>query len=543
MPFPDFTPTFPGLLHHAARFGDHTYLVADDDRITYAELVTRTGELARGFLAAGIGKGSHVGILIPNSVDTAVVGFALLRIGAVVVPINTFLKTRELGWTIHHADLTELVTHPRFSTNDYVERLEAALPGLADQSADTRLLVRDAPFLRAIHVWGDTDRGWARGGEADVVARAARVGVDDAFLARAEECVVPADPALIVYSSGSTADPKGVLHSQGAVVRHSSNVLIGYPMGPDDVVFSSMPFFWIGGLVTALYEVMHVGATLVTQAAFDPGAALDLIEREGATNVTGWPQQGTTMSEHPSYTPARVATVVRTSMPDLVPPAQRPPEVNSTSLGMTEMCSVHTSWDQYDPLPESRRGTFGKSLPGIEHKVVDPVSGEEVAPGGDGELWVRGYSLMQGLHRREREEVFEPDGWYRTGDAGHFDADGWFYFSGRLGEMLKTPGGVNVTPAEVEAALMAFPDVLEAYVTGIPTDGGQLVVGAVVPRAGDILDGDELRARLKGELSAYKVPKHLWVCAKSELPFLESGKIKKQELAALLAARVAQSTA
>ena len=145
---------------------------------------------------------------------------------------------------------------------------------------------------------------------------------------------------------------------------------------------------------------------------------------------------------------------------------------------------------------------------------------------------------MQGLYRREREEVFEPDGWYRTGDAGHFDADGWFYFTGRLGDMVKTPGGANVTPAEVEAALMAYPDVLEAYVTGIPGDGGQLVVGAVVPRTGATLDGDELRARLKQDLSAYKVPRYLWVCAKAELPFLESGKIKKQELAERLAARI-----
>jgi acyl-CoA synthetase (AMP-forming)/AMP-acid ligase II len=542
MPFPDFPPTFPELLHRAAeRFGDRTYLVADDERITYAEVLDRTAALARGFLAEGIGKGSRVGVLIPNSVDTAVVQLALLRIGAVLVPMNTFLQTRELGWTIRHADLTALVVRPAFLTNDYVERLETALPGLAE-SGSSALFLRDAPYLRSIHVWGATDRAWSSGDEASVVAAGERAGVDGEFLARVEECVVPADPALIVYSSGSTADPKGVVHTQGAVVRHSCNVLVGYPIAPDDVLFSSMPFFWIGGLVTALYQVMHVGATLVTQSSFEPGAALDLIEQERATNVTGWPQQGKTMAEHPSYAPARVASVTRTSMADLVPAAQKPPDVNSTSLGMTEMCSVHTSWDQYDPLPESRRGTFGKTLPGIEHKVVDPDTLAELPTGQDGELWVRGYSLMQGLYRREREDVFEPDGWYRTGDAGHFDEDGWFYFTGRLGEMVKTPGGANVTPAEVEGALMAFPDVLEAYVTGIPGDGGQLVVGAVVPRAGEALDGDELRARLKGELSAYKVPKHLWVCEKSDLPFLQSGKIKKQELAELLAEQVEHAT-
>jgi acyl-CoA synthetase (AMP-forming)/AMP-acid ligase II len=543
MPFPDFTPTVPELVRHAAaRYGDRTYLVANGERLTYRDVDERSGALAKGLLAEAIGKGSRVGLLMPNSADFLVAALAVLRVGAVLVPVNTFSQTRELGWLLRHADVTHVVAHPSFLNNDYLERLEAALPGLADQRADHPLFLPGAPFLRAIHVWGPSDRSWSRGDEAAMVGAGTRAGIDDEFLARVEECVVPADPAVIVYSSGSSADPKGAIHSQGAVVRHSCNVSLGYPIARDDVMFSSMPGFWIGGLVTGFFQVLHVGATLVTQSSFEPGAALDLIEHERATIVTGWPQQGKTLSEHPSYTPARVATVVRTSMADLVPPGQRPPEVNSTSLGMTEMCSVHTSWDQYDALPESRRGAFGKTLPGIEHKVVDPDTLDEVPVGVDGELWARGYSLMQGLHRREREDVFEPDGWYRTGDAGHFDEDGWFYFTGRLGEMIKTPGGANVAPAEVEAALMTYHDVLEAYVTGIPASGdGELVMGAVVPRGDATVDADELRARLKGDLSAYKVPKQLWVCAKSELPFLQSGKIKKQELSEMLAERFGES--
>lgn len=541
MPFPDFNPTVPELVHDAARrFGDHTFLVADDARLSYRDVEARSAALAKGLLAEGIGKGSRVGILIPNSADFAIVALAAARVGAVFVPVNTFSQTRELAWLLRHADVTHLVAHPTFLNNDYLERLEAALPGLAGQRADRPLFVREAPFLRTVHVWGPSDRSWSRGDERAMVDAGVAAGVDDELLANVEACVVPADPAVIVYSSGSTADPKGAVHSHGALVRHSCNVLIGYPISGDDVMFSSMPFFWIGGLVTALLQVMHVGATLLAPKVFDPARALDLIEAEQATVVTGWPQQGKTMAEHPSYTPERVRSVVRTSMADLVPPEQGPPAVSSTSLGMTEMCSVHLSWDQYDALPESRRGAFGKPLPGIAHKVVDPETLDEVPAGGDGELWVRGYALMQGLHRREREEVFEPDGWYRTGDAGHFDADGWFYFTGRLGEMLKTPGGANVAPAEVEAALMAYPDVLEAYVTGVPApDDGQLVVGAVVPRGDAVIDADELRGRLKRDLSAYKVPKLLWVCAKSELPFLPSGKIKKQELAERLAARLA----
>ena len=205
--------------------------------------------------------------------------------------------------------------------------------------------------------------------------------------------------------------------------------------------------------------------------------------------------------------------------------------------GLTETSPGLTQTSRDADLVE-RTQTVGRVMPEIDVRIVDPATGFDVPQGADGELWARGYSLMQGLQRREREDVFERDGWYRTGDAGHFDDDGWFYFTGRLGEMIKTPGGANVTPAEVEGALMEYPEVLEAYVTGIPADGGgELVVGAVVPRGDVELDGDELRARLKQDLSAYKVPKHLWVCEKAALPFLPSGKIKKHDLADQLAAR------
>ncbi len=352
MPFPDFTPTVPELVKHAAaRFGDRTYLVANGERLTYRDVDARSAALAKGLLAEGIGKGSRVGILIPNSADFLVAVLGVARVGAVFVPVNTFSQTRELGWLLRHADVTHLLTHPTFLNNDYLERLEAALPGLAGQRGDQPLFVPDAPFLRAIHVWGPSDRSWSRGGEADIVASGTRAGIDDEFLARVKECVVPADPVVIIYSSGSTADPKGAVHSQGAVVRHSCNVLVGYPIERDDVMFSSMPGFWVGGLITGYFQVLHVGATLVTQSSFEPGAALDLIEQERATIVTGWPQQGKTLREHPSYTPERVATVVRTSMADLVPLEHRPPEVNSTSLGMTEMCSVHTLVGPVRPAP------------------------------------------------------------------------------------------------------------------------------------------------------------------------------------------------
>src|SRR5689334_16241632 len=241
MPFPAFTPTVPELVHDAARrFGDKTYLVADDARLTYREVQARSGALAKGLLAEGIGKGARVGILIPNSDDFVVAALAVARVGGIFVPINTFSQARELGWLLRHADVTHLLAHPAFLNNDYLERLEDALPGLAGQSAAQPLFVAGAPFLRSVHVWGASDRSWSRGDEADMVAAGVAAGITDDFLASVEDCVVPSDPAVIVYSSGSTADPKGAIHSQGALVRHSCNVLIGYPIGGDDVMFSSI---------------------------------------------------------------------------------------------------------------------------------------------------------------------------------------------------------------------------------------------------------------------------------------------------------------
>jgi acyl-CoA synthetase (AMP-forming)/AMP-acid ligase II len=517
--------------------------VTADERLTYEEADERSRAVAAGLVARGVDKGSHVGILMPNSADWVVAFLAVTRIGAVAVPLNTFMQPGELAWHLRHSDASLLLCHPAFLSNDYVERLETALPELAGASRERPLLLAVAPWLRTISVWGACDRSWAVGGEADLVGAGEAMGIGADLLAEIEAEVTPADPAIIVYTSGSTGDPKGIVHSHGAVVRHSYNLTFSYVTTGDDVMFTSMPFFWIGGLITGLLAVVHHGATIVTQPSFDAGEALELMERERATIALGWPQQGKSLLEHPSHASTDLSSLKRTSMPDFVPEEARPPAISSMALGMTEACSCHTNFDPYVPLDESKRGTFGPSIEGLEHKIIDPMTGERLPAGVEGEICVRGYSMMLGRHKVERLDVFDADGWYHTGDAGHLDDDGWLFFTGRLGDLIKTAGGANVTPGEVEAALAAQPEVLEAYVTGVPdpegTAGTQIVAAAVVPVGGADLDVDALRTNVKATLSAFKVPKVVWVCAKSELPFTDTGKIKKGELAPLLAARLA----
>ncbi|RAU99416.1 long-chain fatty acid--CoA ligase [Mycobacterium colombiense] len=527
MPFPNISPTIPALVRScSALFGDRPLLIVDGQQLTYAELDQRSATLATSLLAEGIGKGDHVGILMPNSIDWALAWFATTRIGAVAVPLNTFYKASELAWTIRHADLQAILTWSRFRNQDFLALLEEALPGLADQREPGRLAVAQAPFVRTVAVFGASDRAWTTRIDADGALPAADVD----FLVDVESCVTPADDAMIIYTSGSTGDPKGPVHSQGTLVRHTYNLTFMYAVTHDDVMFTSMPFFWVGGLITGLHAVIHHGATLITQPAFDPAEALELMERYRATIALGWPQQGKTLSEHPDFSARDLSSVRRTSMPAMAPPQRQPK--GSSGLGMTELCGNHLGIDPYLPQEPDRAQTGGPPIEGLHHLLVDPDTGQPVPVGAPGEIWVRGYSLMQRLQKREREEVFTADGYYRTGDCGIRYDDGWIKFTGRLGELIKTGGGTNVTPSEVELALSDCDGVLEAYVVGAESPaGGTVVAAAVVPRGASTLDAESLQAQLRDRLSAYKVPKFIWITEKQDLPFTATGKVKKSQLA------------
>lgn len=536
MPFPTITPTIPALVRScAARFGDKPFLIADGQMLTYVDLDLRSSQLAVALLAEGLGKGDHIGILMPNSIEWAIAWFATTRIGAVAVPLNTFYKASELAWTARHADLRAILTWSTFRNNDFVSRLEDALPGLADQREPGRIALRRTPFLRTIVMWGECDRPWATA----LPEEHAPPAFNADFLVDVESCVTPADDAMIIYTSGSTGDPKAPVHTQGTLVRHTYNLTFDYGVTGDTVMFTAMPFFWVGGLITGVHAVIHHGATLVTQPAFDAADALELIERYRATITLGWPQQGKTLAEHPDFANRDLSSVQRTSMPAMVPTERRPKGPNA--LGMTELCGNHIGVDPYPPQPPDRAETGGRSIEGLSHVLVDPDTGTPVPAGTDGEIWVRGYSLMQRLYKREREDVFTPDGYYRTGDCGVEYDDGWIKFTGRLGDLIKTGGGTNVTPAEVELALMNCDGVLEAYVVGAENgDNGTVVVAAVVPRGDAVIDTDYLRAQVRSQLSAYKVPKFIWVTSKDKLPFTATGKVKKSDLADQLSGLLAK---
>jgi len=302
MPFPDFEPCTPVFMRSVQeRFAAHDLIVYEGQRLTYGEAAAQSALLARGMLASGISKGSRIGLLMPNSPDFVIAWLAAARIGAVIIPINTFYKPKELAFVLRHADIQVLLTADKLLSNDYLERLESCIPELSHlahrSDVPTPLFSPAFPCLRQIYVWGDNRRPWSVS-QQSLFAAADRL--DEAFLAAAERCVCPADPLTIVYSSGSTADPKGAVHTQGSVIRHAYNLNHWRDIQTGDRIFSPMPFFWVGGLVFTLHCAMHKGCTLICEAVFNPESTLRLLEAERATVVTGWSHYGTALVEHPT---------------------------------------------------------------------------------------------------------------------------------------------------------------------------------------------------------------------------------------------------
>jgi acyl-CoA synthetase (AMP-forming)/AMP-acid ligase II len=254
--------------------------------------------------------------------------------------------------------------------------------------------------------------------------------------------------------------------------------------------------------------------------------------------VNGFAASVAHLPDDPSFARRDLSSIRRGNLYPIMPASVRPadPELRHAMLGMTEAGSVCLASEDESDQPEKRRGSFGRPVPGLEAAVVDPDSGRPCAAGEPGELRFRGPFLMEGYLGRERHEVFDADGWYRTGDLVVVDGDGFFYFQGRRGDMIKT-GGANVAPREVEAAILDVSG-LTAHVVGL-RDGarGQVVAAALRVPPGRVVDLDALRADLGARLSAYKVPRRFLLLPDAAVPMLASGKLDRPALEALFDAR------
>jgi acyl-CoA synthetase (AMP-forming)/AMP-acid ligase II len=497
------------LTEHARERGDHPWIVCDDERLTYADAERESRALARGLIAAGIGRGANVGILYPTSVEYVVTWLAVVRIGAVAVPISTFSTADELATLIRNADLRALVMTREYRGNDYVAALQRAFPAIEFTRSGPWFLA-DAPHFRTVFVDG------APRDAPDVPAD---------WVDRLQADVTPSDRMVIVHTSGSTSAPKGVIHQHGPLLRHLDNLNGVRGLTPDTRLFSNSPLFWIGGLGYNVVGTLVAGATLVCSRAEAPSATLDLIERERPDMVNGFAQSVAALVQDPSFA-ARDFSFIRTgNLYPIMPPSLQPAdaELRHNMLGLTELGSVALMSPDESDQPERYRGSFGRPVPEVEARIVDFETGLDAVPGEDGELWFRGPLLMEGYYGRERHDVFTPDQWFCTGDVFSVDDEGFFYFRGRRGDMIKT-AGANVSPREVEGVLRELTGCVLAIVLGLPDAERGQIVAAVVVDATTTLDDDELHALLRERLSAYKVPRRILRLRMAEVPVLSSGK-------------------
>jgi acyl-CoA synthetase (AMP-forming)/AMP-acid ligase II len=377
------------------------------------------------------------------------------------------------------------------------------VPGLAESSGP-RLFLAEAPFLRAVWIAGGADAAWATPIEFGV--RPNR-DVSDALLHAIEAEVVSGDLAQVTYTSGSSADPKGVVHTHGTVMRATSALaMLHSAADAPPRFFCAFPFFWIGGTLI-LGAALQSGATVLVIERFDPGAALDLVESEQATHVLGWPTLLQSMRDHPSFADRKL------------------PDIAGLTVGPADVALVES------PVPgiPAHRGmseTVG-NIASVSYRVVDPETGAAVPDDEEGELWVRGYGLMHGYYKKERSEVFDDDGWLHTGDRV-FLHGGRPYFVGRYTEMVKSRGA-NVAPREVELFLEEhFDEVLYAFVLGMPhSELGEEVTAVLVAAQGCVIDPDDVVTRARTQISGYKVPSRIEVWDEADVPWLGSGKPDK----------------
>jgi acyl-CoA synthetase (AMP-forming)/AMP-acid ligase II len=491
-------PEWIGAL--AAAYGDRPCVMSDAGALSYRELDETSAVVARGLLARGVGKGTRVGLLLGNGVEWVKWWAAISRIGALCVPISTFLQPPELARVVRHADLHALVATRHFLKRDFEHLIDDAFPSLASMSG-LELALGEAPYLRTI-VLDDSTARWAR--DFAWVSAAGAADVWTEILAAAEREVFVDDDALCIYTSGQSADPKGVVHRQGTLVWKAHYLRDMFDFTDTTRTEVTMPFFWVGGLVMSLFPTMDAGGTT------------------SCTERSSWGSVGVTGSS-----PAAIVTSQYSSLRKL------------PALGMTETFGLY-SWGDEPPQDEYPiAAPMDVFEPGFEVRLVDD-DGAIVPDGVPGEILGRGPTVTTRLQKVPRREAFDSDGFYRTGDRGVRHGTR-INFLGRIGDMIKT-SGANVSPAEVERELLAIDGVAVAHV--VPLDDAkrhQVVAAAVVVEPGVELTADEIRAHLRDRLSVYKVPEIVVILDSADnVPMTPSLKVNRRALAALIAARRAQ---
>ena len=522
--------TIASVIERNVGFGPNKLAVVDDrGRYTYVDVSALATSVARSLIALGVEPGGRVACLMRNRFEWVVSCVATAQIGAVFVPINTWYRRGELAWTLLHTGCSVFLSESEFLGHDYHDDLRTVEPAITTAAAG-ELKGTALPNLRSI-VYLERAHPGAFGWQ-EFLELGRHVGHAELDQRRAAKS--GGDPFLILYTSGSTGRPKGVVLPEGAQLQNGIGIGSRRGIVAEDAIWLGSPLFYGLGSANCLPVALTAGATLVLQDRFDPEHTMSLIEREQCSTFYGMSNMIRQLYEAPNYHPGRLASLSKGTCG--IQQAERRLLLTemgvagaTASYGATEVCGNCFGGYPDDSL-ELKLDTCGKLLPGFEAKIVDRDTGFSLKRGEVGILNVRGHTAIGYLQSPiETGQVFGQDGFYSTGDLGSLDSDGYFRWTGRIKEMIKT-GGINVAPVEIEYLLLEHPSVHEAYVVGIAdSDRGEAAVAFVV--ADDGISEADIKKYVRTLAASFKVPASVLFRKSKEIPRTASGKVDKLTLA------------
>lgn len=514
--------------------------LANGQRIswTYSQLWDEAQAVARALIASGLGKGGRVGIMMTNRPEFLAATFGTALAGGVATTFSTFSTPAELDYLIQASGVSILLFDTQILKKNYADILGELDPQILAASKG-RISSNHFPFLTKVVGVGSehpTVEHWSSfvksGDQIDPAQVEARAATN-----------TPADPAVLFFSSGSTAKPKGILSAHRGVTLQLWRWPKWYDAEKGKVrTWSANGFFWSGNFSMALGGALTSGGSLVLQSTFQAEEALALIEREKATMILAWPHQWEQLIAAPNWATVDLSSLIY--MDSKSPIAQHPTAKLSwrepyAAYGNTETFTLSTVFAA-NTSEEDIGGSHGKPCHGNVFKIIDPLTGVTMPLGEKGEICVKGATMMLGYIGTPLDETLDEEGFLRTGDGGWFDEQNRLHWQGRLNDIVKT-GGANVSPVEIDTILKQIPDIMAVQTVGVPHESlGELVVACVVRHQGSTLSAEDVKAHAKEYLASFKVPREVLFFTEDELTLTGSAKIKTADLRKIAAEKLGE---
>jgi fatty-acyl-CoA synthase len=539
------TLTLPGFLRDVTtRFAAREALVMQTpggvERWTYSMVWERAIEIARALIAGGVGKDSRVGILMTNRPEWIAAVFGTSLAGGVAVTLSTFSTAPELEYLLQAAGVTVLLFERQVLKKDFAVILGELEPQI-HLAAPGRLASTKFPFLRRLAAVGAPlapGRG-AIESWSDFLAHGELIAHE--LVEATAASVLPANAGVLLFSSGSTSRPKGILGSHRQITIQCWRWRRMLALGDDVRSWTANGLFWSGNFGMALGATFASGGALILQSTFNAPEALELMQAERVTMALAWPHQYAQLTAAANWKDVDLSSL---HYVDVNLPLASHPTVSTDwteprwAYGNTETFTLSCAFPS-GTAPEVAGESHGEPLPGNTLKIVDPGSGFIVPRGARGEIAVKGPTLMLGYLDVPLDETLDEEGFFRTGDGGYMDEQGRLFWEGRLTDIIKT-GGANVSPIEIDGVLATCPGVKIGQTVGVPHDTlGEVVVTCVVPHAEAVLEEAGIRDFLKQRLASYKVPRRVLFFRQDELSMTGTAKVKSAALRELAAKRLA----